>query len=60
MNELIERVKKCNEQTGISYKQMYTNCGISVGIFYNFTSGLRKLNQFNEKKLDEYLKTLGY
>lgn len=60
MDDLLNRVKKCKEQTGISYKRIYTQCGISVSVFYNFTSGVRKLNQFNQSKLDEYLKKLGY
>lgn len=58
--ELIDRVKKCKQETGISYKKMYTDCGISVSVFYNFTSGTRKLTQYNEKILDQYLKKLGY
>ena len=58
--ELIDRVKKCKMQTGISYKKMYTDCGISVSVFYNFTSGTRQLTEYNQKKLDEYLKQLGY
>lgn len=58
--ELLERVKKCKQEAGISYKKMYTDCGISVSVFYNFTSGLRKLTEAKQKILDEYLKKLGY
>ena len=58
--ELLERVKKCKQETGISYKKMYMDCDISVSVFYNFTSGLRKLTEAKQKILDEYLKKLGY
>ena len=60
MDDLLNRVKKCKEQTGISYKRIYTQCGISVSVFYNFTSGLRPLTEEKQIVLDEYLKKLGY
>lgn len=59
-NSLLDRVKKCKKQTGISYKKMYTDCGISVSVFYNFTSGLRDLTEAKQKILNQYLIKLGY
>ena len=60
MLSLLERVKKCKEQMGISYKTMYKTCGISVSTFYNFTGEVRDLPQRYKEKLNQYLKTLGY
>lgn len=57
---LLERIKLFKEETGISYKKVYTDCEISASTFYNFTSGLRPLTEEKQVVLDEYLKRLGY
>ena len=59
-NNLLDRVKKCKNQTGVSYKSMYSKCGISTSVFYNFTSGVRDLPQRYVEALDNFLKNLGY
>ena len=58
--ELLERVKKCKDQAGISYKTMYKMCGASVSVFYNFTGGIRELPERYREKLDQYLKAVGF
>lgn len=58
--ELLERVKKCKEQIGISYKIMSTKCQIPYTTFYAFTGGVRKLPEQYIKILDQYLKNLGF
>lgn len=60
MDELLERVKKCKEQLGISYKTMSTKCEIPYTTFYSFTGGVRKLPEQYINILDQYLKKLNF
>ena len=60
MEDLRERVKKYHEIEGVSYKTISTNIGISIGVMYNFTSGIRDLKEHIAAKLDEYLTSKGY
>lgn len=53
---LLERVKKYHEISGVSYKKIAQSIGISTGVMYNFTSGVRDLKAIPAQKLDEYLK----
>ena len=60
MEELLERVKKCKKQMGVSYKIMCNKCDIPYTTFYAFTGGVRKLPEQYIKKLQGYLEKLGY
>lgn len=60
MEELLNRVKKCKEQVGISYKTMCNKCDIPYTTFYSFTGGVRKLPDQYINILDQYLKNLGF
>lgn len=60
MEDLKERVKKYHEIEGVSYKTISAAIGISTGVMYNFTSGIRNLKEHVAEKLDEYLKSKGY
>lgn len=57
---LLERIKKFHEETGISYKIIAKTIGISIGVMYNFTSGIRELKPSIQEKLDGYLKSYDY
>lgn len=57
---LLERVKLCKQEMGISYKKMYESAGIERSTFYNFTGGIRELTQPQAERLQDYLKHLGY
>jgi transposase-like protein len=58
--ELKERLKKFHEEQGVSYKLVAQTIGISIGVLYNFTSGIRELKEHNQKLLNEYLVSKGY
>lgn len=60
MYELRDRVKKCKEQMGISYKAMSEKCGVPYTTFYSFTGGVRKLPQEYVEKIQGYLEKIGY
>lgn len=60
MQQLRDRVKKYHEIEGVSYKVIAQSIGISVGVMYNFTSGIRDLKQHIADKLDEYLRLKEY
>ena len=60
MSDLLDRVKKCKEQMGISYKKMCNKCNIPYTTFYSFTGGVRKLPEQYVESLDNFLKNLGY
>ena len=60
MEELKERLKQFHEIEGVSYKIIAKEIGISTGVMYNFTSGLRDLKSFVAEKLNEYLVQKGY
>ena len=60
MQDLRDRVKKYHEVEGVSYKVIAQSIGISVGVMYNFTSGIRDLKEHIASNLDEYLKLKGY
>lgn len=60
MNDLRERVKLYHEVEGVSYKVIAQTIGISTGVMYNFTSGIRELKAHIQTSLDEYLKSKGY
>lgn len=60
MSDLLDRVKKCKEQMGISYKNMCNKCNIPYTTFYSFTGGVRKLPEQYVQFLDTFLKNLGY
>ena len=60
MEALRERVKKYHEVEGISYKTIAQSIDVSIGIMYNFTSGIRDLKEHIAERLDEYLKLEGY
>ena len=60
MEELRERLKKFHEEQGVSYKIISKEIGISIGVMYNFTSGIRDLKEHIANNLDEYLKERDY
>lgn len=60
MEELRNRLKKYHEIEGVSYKTISSAIGISTGVMYNFTSGIRDLKEHVASKLEEYLKEKGY
>ncbi len=60
MEELLERIKKCKKQLGISYKAISLKCNIPYTTFYSFTGGVRKLPEQYIGVLDQYLKNLGF
>ena len=60
MEELKERLVKYHEVEGVSYKFIANQIGISTGIMYNFTSGIRDLKPIRAAALDDYLKEKGY
>lgn len=58
--ELLERLKKFHEIEGVSYKIIAQTIGISIGVMYNYTSGIRDLKDHVARNLDEYLVSKGY
>lgn len=58
--ELLERLKKFHEIEGVSYKIIAQTIGISIGVMYNYTSGIRDLKDHVQDALDEYLASKGY
>jgi len=58
--ELLERLKKFHEIEGVSYKTIAQTIGISIGVMYNYTSGIRTLKPHIQDALDEYLVSKGY
>lgn len=57
---LLERVKKCKQDLGISYKIMSNKCQIPYTTFYSFTGGIRKLPQKYKQELDNFLTQFGF
>lgn len=57
---LLDRVKLCKQEMGISYKKMYESAEIKRSTFYNFTGGIRELTEPQAERLQNYLKNLGY
>ena len=60
MQDLRDRLKKYHEIEGVSYKVISSAIGISIGVMYNFTSGIRDLKEHVAQKLDEYLTERNY
>lgn len=60
MDELLERLKKYHEEMGISYKIISRDINISIGVMYNYTSGIRGLKDAVRQRLNDYLKERGY
>lgn len=58
--ELRERLKKYHEIEGVSYKVISSALGISIGVMYNYTSGIRELKPHILEALDNYLKERSY
>ena len=58
--DLIERLKKYHEEEGVSYKAIAAVIGISTGVMYNYTSGIRDLKVSKLEALNEYLTAKGY
>jgi len=58
--QLVDRLKKYHELENVSYKIIAKDIGVSIGVMYNFTSGIRGLKEHIANKLDEYLKSKGY
>ena len=58
--EMLERLKKFHEIEGVSYKIIAQTIGISIGVMYNYTSGIRDLKDHVQDALDEYLVSKGY
>ena len=60
MQDLRDRLKKYHELEGISYKTISKDIGVSTGVMYNFTSGIRDLKEHIANKLDNYLSERNY
>lgn len=60
MEDLLNRVKKCKQELGISYKNMSSKCNIPYTTFYSFTGGVRKLPEQYMEILNNYLQKLGF
>ena len=58
--QLRQRVMKCKEEVGISFRGMCNACSIPVETFYNFTSGYRNLPERYIGVLDIYLQKFGF
>lgn len=58
--DLRERLKKYHEIAGISYKIVAARLGISIGVMYNYTSGIRDLKPHILETLDQFLTEQGY
>ena len=57
---LRDRLNEFHEQEGISYKYIANYLEVSIGVMYNFTSGIRDLKPQVRKDLEEYLEDMGY
>ena len=57
---LLDRLKKYHEIEGVSYKVISSAIGISIGVMYNYTSGIRDLKPHIKEALDQYLTEKGY
>ena len=55
-----ERLKEFHEKEGLSYKVIAESIGISTGVMYNYTSGIRELKTHVLEELDQYLRNRGY
>lgn len=53
--DLRERLKKYHEVEGVSYKNIAKTLDISLGVLYNYTSGIRDLKSHIQERLDQYL-----
>jgi len=60
MDELRERLKKCKEELGISYKALAKKAELTIDIMYKFSSGTRDLSTSNYDRLDSVLREFGY
>lgn len=58
--DLRDRLKKFHEIEGVSYKNVAKELEISVGVMYNYTSGLRELKPHIKEHLSFYLEQKGY
>ena len=58
--DLRSRLKKYHEVEGVSYKVISSAIGISIGVMYNYTSGIRDLKPHIQKALDQFLTEKGY
>ena len=57
---LLDRLRKYHEEKGVSYKVIAKAIDISIGVMYNFTSGIRELKPCVQEKLNKYLEQQGY
>ena len=57
---LLDRLKKYHEVEGVSYKIISAAIGVSIGVMYNYTSGIRDLKPHIREVLDQYLTERGY
>jgi hypothetical protein len=57
---LLNRLKDCKKDLGISYGAVADKCGIPKDVFYHFTNGERPLNEERSGKLNLFLNNLGY
>lgn len=61
MNEFLRNeVKAIKEKYGITYQVMAKNSGINKSSFTKFVGGFRGLSEENQKKLKEYVESIGY
>ena len=58
--DLRERLKEYHEREGVSYKFIAQQLGVTVGVMYNYTSGIRELKDQVKENLDQFLKEKGY
>lgn len=58
--DLRERLKKYHEVEGVSYKVIAQSLGISIGVMYNYTSGIREIKPHIAELLDKYLSDRKY
>lgn len=58
--DLRERLKDYHEKEGVSYKFIAQQLGVTVGVMYNYTSGIRELKEQIQERLDQFLKERGY
>lgn len=58
--DLRERLKKFHEEQGVSYKAIALSIGVSIGVMYNYTSGIRDLKPKVSQNLDQFLKDRDY
>ena len=58
--DLRERLKDYHEKEGVSYKFIAQQLGVTIGVMYNYTSGIRELKEQVQERLDQFLKERGY